>query len=76
MGHPGACRRASTAVQALDGGNLWTTADKAVNTQSVRQSLDYVGPRKLRSGHWSMQPTSSHEDKVRLPSPLPLESGH
>lgn len=60
--------------QALEKANLWQTlADKKINTESVRQSLDYVARDEVDAGFVYSTDAAIMPDKVKVQFAVPLD---
>ena len=65
-------RYSQTALQAA---NLWTVLQaKAINTQNVRQSLDYVARGEVDAGFVYATDAAIMKDKVKVAFEVPLET--
>lgn len=74
LGHIASVPVGRYAQQALDEAKLWPQVQaKAITTQSVRQSLDYVARGEVDAGFVYETDASQMKDKVRVAFAVPLK---
>lgn len=75
MGNPASVPAGRYSRQALTAANLWDNVqDKVINTQSVRQSLDYVARGEVAAALVYATDARLMKDKVKLAFTVPLEA--
>lgn len=75
MGNPASVPAGRYSRQALTAANLWDNLqDKVINTQSVRQSLDYVARGEVAAALVYATDARLMKDKVKLAFTVPLEA--
>ena len=75
MGNPGSVPAGRYSRQALTAANLWDNLqDKVINTQSVRQSLDYVARGEVAAALVYATDARLMKDKVKIAFTVPLEA--
>ena len=63
------------AKRALDAANLWTTLKpKLVNTQNVRQAMDYVARGEADAGFVYLTDAALMPDRIRVAFTVPLDA--
>jgi molybdate transport system substrate-binding protein len=74
IGNPASVPVGRYTRHALDSAKLWTgIAAKAINTQSVRQSLDYVARGEVDAGFVYGTDAALMKDKVKVAFEVPLD---
>lgn len=75
IGNPASVPAGRYSRQALTAANLWDNVqDKVINTQSVRQSLDYVARGEVAAALVYATDARLMKDKVKLAFTVPLEA--
>ena len=75
MGNPASVPAGRYSRQALTAANLWDNLqDKVINTQSVRQSLDYVARGEVAAALVYATDARLMKDKVKIAFTVPLEA--
>ena len=75
MGNPVSVPAGRYSRQALTAANLWDNLqDKVINTQSVRQSLDYVARGEVAAALVYATDARLMKDKVKIAFTVPLEA--
>lgn len=75
IGNPASVPAGRYSRQALTAANLWDNLqDKVINTQSVRQSLDYVARGEVAAALVYATDARLMKDKVKLAFTVPLEA--
>ena len=75
MGNPASVPAGRYSRQALTAANLWDNLqDKVINTQSVRQSMDYVARGEVAAALVYATDARLMKDKVKLAFTVPLEA--
>jgi len=75
MGNPASVPAGRYSRQALTAANLWNNVqDKVINTQSVRQSLDYVARGEVAAALVYATDARLMKDKVKIAFTVPLET--
>ena len=75
MGNPASVPAGRYSRQALTAANLWDNVqDKVINTQSVRQSLDYVARGEVAAALVYATDARLMKDKVKIAFTVPLEA--
>ena len=74
IGNPASVPVGRYTQRALEAAKLWTALQaKAVNTQNVRQSLDYVARGEVDAGFVYATDAAIMKDKVRVALSVPLQ---
>jgi len=74
IGNPASVPVGRYAKHALEGAKLWTAfGPKAINTQNVRQSLDYVARGEVDAGFVYSTDAAIMKDKVKVAFNVPLD---
>ncbi len=74
IGTPESVPAGRYAKRALDAANLWTTLKpKLVNTQNVRQALDYVARGEADAGFVYLTDAALMPDRIRVAFTVPLD---
>lgn len=74
IGNPASVPVGRYAKHALEGAKLWTAFEsKAINTQNVRQSLDYVARGEVDAGFVYSTDAAIMKDKVKVAFDVPLD---
>lgn len=74
VGNPASVPVGRYAKRALEGAGLWSVIEaRAVGTQSVRQSLDYVARGEVDAGFVYATDAAVMRDKVRIAFEVPIE---
>lgn len=74
IGNPASVPAGRYARQALEAAKLWPVLQlKTINTQNVRQSLDYVARGEVDAGFVYATDAALMKDKVRVAVQVPLE---
>ena len=74
IGNPASVPVGRYAKHALEGAKLWTVFEpKAINTQNVRQSLDYVARGEVDAGFVYSTDAAIMKDKVKVAFNVPLD---
>jgi molybdate transport system substrate-binding protein len=74
IGNPASVPAGRYAQRALESAHLWRqVAPKTINTQNVRQSLDYVARGEVDAGFVYASDAALMPDKVRLAFTAPLQ---
>lgn len=74
IGNPASVPVGRYSQQALEAAKLWTAVKaKAINTQNVRQSLDYVARGEVEAGFVYATDANVMLDKVRVAFEVPLD---
>lgn len=75
IGTPESVPAGRYAKRALDAANLWTTLKpKLVNTQNVRQALDYVARGEADAGFVYLTDAVLMPDRIRVAFTVPLDA--
>jgi len=75
IGNPASVPAGRYSRQALTAANLWDNLqDKVINTQSVRQSLDYVARGEVAAALVYATDARLMKDKVKIAFTVPLEA--
>lgn len=75
IGNPASVPAGRYSRQALTAANLWDNVqDKVINTQSVRQSLDYVARGEVAAALVYATDARLMKDKVKIAFTVPLEA--
>jgi molybdate transport system substrate-binding protein len=75
IGNPASVPAGRYAQRALEAAKLWTAvAAKAINTQNVRQSLDYVARGEVDAGFVYGTDAALMKDKVKVAFEVPLDA--
>ena len=75
IGNPASVPVGRYTQQALETAQLWTAVQaKAINTQNVRQSLDYVARGEVDAGFVYATDAALMKGKVKVVMPVPLET--
>jgi molybdate transport system substrate-binding protein len=75
IGNPASVPAGRYTRHALEGAKLWpAVAAKAINTQSVRQSLDYVARGEVDAGFVYGTDAALMPDKVKVAFAVPLDT--
>ncbi|MGZ8288508.1 MAG: molybdate ABC transporter substrate-binding protein [Telluria sp.] len=75
IGNPASVPAGRYARHALEGARLWPAIQpKAITTQNVRQSLDYVARGEVDAGFVFATDAAIMKDKVRLAFEVPLDT--
>jgi len=74
LGVPASVPVGRYAQRALENAHLWTAVgSKAINTQNVRQSLDYVARGEVEAGFVYQTDAAIMPDKVKIAFSVPLD---
>ncbi|WP_417796690.1 molybdate ABC transporter substrate-binding protein [Stutzerimonas nitrititolerans] len=74
IGNPASVPVGRYSQQALEAAGLWSAMQaKAISTQNVRQSLDYVARGEVEAGFVYATDASVMQDKVKVAFEVPLE---
>jgi len=74
IGNPASVPVGRYTQHALEGAKLWTAISaKAINTQNVRQSLDYVARGEVDAGFVYGTDAALMQDKVKVAFAVPLD---
>lgn len=74
FGNPASVPAGRYAQRALEGAGLWTVVSaKAIHTQNVRQSLDYVARGEVDAGFVYATDAAIMRDQVRVAAVVPLD---
>jgi molybdate transport system substrate-binding protein len=74
IGNPASVPAGRYARRALEGAKLWTgVSAKAIHTQNVRQSLDYVARGEVDAGFVYGSDAAVMKDRVRVAFEVPLD---
>ena len=74
IGTPESVPAGRYAKRALDAANLWTTLKpKLVNTQNVRQAMDYVARGEADAGFVYLTDAALMPDRIRVAFTVPLD---
>ena len=74
IGNPASVPVGRYSQHALEAANLWSAVQaKAINTQNVRQSLDYVARGEVEAGFVYATDASVMQEKVKVVFEVPLD---
>jgi molybdate transport system substrate-binding protein len=75
LGNPASVPVGRYARQALESGKLWNElGPRLINTQNVRQALDYVARNEVDAGFVYRTDAAVQKDKVRVAFEVPLDT--
>ena len=75
IGNPASVPVGNYSKQALEAASLWDAVSaKAINTQNVRQSLDYVARGEVDAGFVYGTDAKVMKDKVRISFEVPTQT--